>query len=381
MTGPEVTGPEVTGDSDTGGRTTATDEQVPGVGAPESPPDGGRPHHKGPATTSWRRVLFVGCICFAVWLLFDAPSLQRAAQESPFGARRTVSLDVVGPIAAVSRGLGLSWVVRLVDDVLDRAPGGGPTLAAVTVPPTHHRPPPPPHGPNPPSTTTTTFPVLNQHPTAADPLRVLVVGDSIGIDLGGPLSNDLTGTGVVQATFDGKVDTGLARPDYFNWPAELQADLANDHPDLVVVMMGANDPQAMTVGGNVVDYGTPAWNVEYGARVGSILDEASAAGARTLWVGMPPMQGAQLNGEMQVVNGIVQSQVALRPATASYLSSWDVLGTSQGGFQAYATNAAGAEVNIRTPDGIHLSPGGGEWLSQAVIADLRARLGIDLPPG
>ena len=67
-------------------------------------------------------------------------------------------------------------------------------------------------------------------PTAADPLRVLIVGDSIGLDMGGPLQSDLAGTGVVNAALDGRESTGLTRPDYFNWPAELTADLRRRTP-------------------------------------------------------------------------------------------------------------------------------------------------------
>ena len=52
---------------------------------------------------------------------------------------------------------------------------------------------------------------------------MLIVGDSIGLDLGGPLQYDLAQTGVVSAALDGRESTGLTRPDYFNWPAELAA--------------------------------------------------------------------------------------------------------------------------------------------------------------
>src|ERR1019366_4691768 len=123
----------------------------------------------------WTRMLFIGVMCFALWLVLDAPSLQRSATESPLGTRRTVSLDITGPIAALSRGLGLSHVVGWTDDALGRTPGGGPSLAVAARPHRSNRPPPgsgPPaggHGPGPPgpaptTTTTTTLPVLDQHP-------------------------------------------------------------------------------------------------------------------------------------------------------------------------------------------------------------------------
>lgn len=336
-----------------------------------APPDGIR----------WTRMLFIGVVCFAVWLLLDAPSLQRSATISPLGARRTVSLDVVGPIAALSRGLGLSHLVGWTDQALGRTPGGGPTLAKRL----HPLPPArggghgtQPAGPNGPPGPTDALPPLNLHPTAADPLRVLVIGDSIGIDLGQPLVADLSATGVATASLDGKIDTGLSRPDYFNWPVELGVDLANDRPQLVVVMMGANDPQSIVGPDGSTGYGSPGWTAAYGRRVRALMDEAKAAGAHVLWVGMPPMARPDLNAGMQVLNSVVEAQAAADPG-ATYLASTEVLSDGNGNFTAYLPDTSGAEVNIRTPDGIHLSPSGGERLSQAVLASLRTQLHIDLP--
>lgn len=325
----------------------------------------------------WTRMLFIGVICFALWLLLDAPSLQRSAIVSPLGTRRTVSLDVVGPIAALSRGLGLSHVVGWTDDVLGRTPGGGPTLAKRLHPlPPGRRTATPGTGPaGPPAPT---VPPLNLHPTAADPLRVLVIGDSIGIDLGQPLVADLSATGVANATLDGQIDTGLSRPDYFNWPAELAIDLANDRPQLVVVMMGANDPQSLVGPDGSTPYGAPGWTSEYGQRVGTLIGEAKTAGAHVVWVGMPPMARPDLNSGMQLLNSVVESQIATDP-DATFVSSVGVLGDGNGNFAAYLPDSSGAEVNVRTPDGIHLAPGGGERLSQAVLAALRTKLHIDLP--
>jgi hypothetical protein len=337
-----------------------------------------------PQVLPWTRVLYIGLICFAVWLVLDAPSLQKSAQASPLGTRRTVSLDLVGPIAAVSRGLGLSHFVGWADDILGRSVGGGPSLAIATPPAIPKgQTPTPTTGPISTAPTTaptpTTLPPLPQHPTAANPLHVVVIGDSIGIDLGQPLTNDLIGTGVVSATLDGKIDTGLSRPDYFNWPAELQADLAIHHPQLVVVMMGANDPQSLVVNGTAVAFGTAAWNTAYSERAGAFMDSATSSGAHMLWVGMPPMAGAGLDGQMNTVNSLVQAQATARPTGVTFLSSRTVLGTPQGGYTAYLTNGAGSEINIRTPDGIHLTPNGGEVLSQAVMNCMRSVLKIGIP--
>jgi hypothetical protein len=328
----------------------------------------------------WTQVLFMGAICFGLWFILDAPSLQRSAQASPIGMRRTVSMDVVGPFAALSRTVGLSNAVGWTDAAIGRAtPGAGPSLSKLK-----HAPVPPPTtvpaGGTAGSTTTTTYPVLNTNPTPANPLKVLVVGDSVGIDLGEPLVSTLGTTGNVATYLDGRVDTGLTRPDYFNWPAELGIDLANQQPQLVVVMMGANDPQGLVDGSTTYQFGSPGWNDAYSRRVGAFLDQAHAAGARVLWVGQPPMANPVLDQKIQVLNSLVQAQVAQRKPYASYLSSTPSLGNAQGRYTAFITDAGGAVITIRTPDGIHVTRGGGQRLTTAVIGAMGSDFGIHLNP-
>lgn len=327
----------------------------------------------------WTRVLTVGLVCFGLWFLLDAPSLQHSAEVSPLGTRRTVSLDLVGPVASLSRTLGLSSVVGGADRALGRTPGGGPSLAVPTRKPTP-KPPPPPVGA---TTTTTTLAPLDDHPTPATPLKILIVGDSVGLDLGQPLVNTLAAYGDVTTYLDGRIDTGLSRPDYFNWPAELQVDLTNQQPNLVVVMIGANDPQGLVTPTASLTYDQPGWDEAYAARVAAFIDEANAAGAHVLWVGMPPMQDPGLDAALKHLNGLVQGQVALAQAKnggASYLSSAGALGDLRGGFAAFLPDTSGAEVNVRTPDGIHLTPGGGARLAAAVAQAIQSELHVQLAP-
>jgi hypothetical protein len=158
-------------------------------------------------------------------------------------------------------------------------------------------------------------------------------------------------------------------------------DLANDRPRLVVVMMGANDPQSLVAptGDGTTAYGAPGWAAGYGQRVNALIAEANAAGAHVLWVGMPPMARSDLNAGMQVLNSVVETQVVADPSGATFLASTAVLGDAQGNYTAYLPDSSGAEVNVRTPDGTHLSPDGGERLSQAVLTAMRSQLHIDLP--
>jgi len=214
-------------------------------------------------------------------------------------------------------------------------------------------------------------------PTPAAPLRLLVVGDSLGIDFGQPLVNDLAATDVVSAVLDGHIDTGLSRPDYFDWQAELQRDLTQYQPQAVVVFIGANDPQSFDVGPTALEYGTLAWNGAYARRVGAFMAEASGSGARVLWVGLPPMADPVLNAKMQVLNGLAESQAALHRGV-SYFASWPVLSDARGNFATFLPNSSGAEVQVREPDGTHIAAPGAQRLSQAAIAFMGHQWGLVL---
>ena len=227
------------------------------------------------------------------------------------------------------------------------------------------------------TTTPTTVPPNPKLPTAANPLRVLVVGDSIGLDMGGPLQADLAGTGVVNAALDARESTGLTRPDYFNWPAELTADLKLAQPQVVVVMIGANDAQDF-LGPPDVPYSSSQWNAEYAQRVAQFMQIAQSGGATVVWVGMPPMQDPGLNAQMDDLNTVAQHEASVARPPVTFLSTQKTLGTAQGGYTAFVTNAAGQIVNVRAPDGTHLTAGGGQVVAQQVVNELQT-MGYHIP--
>ncbi len=362
-----------------------------GAPVPEPVPDRPSPSAVGPAgrvSTGWRQVLAVGVACFGFWLLLDAPTLYASASASPLGTRRSAALEILRPVSAVSRALGLSHVIGGYDRVLGRTGPGVVKVAGyqprATVPPTltpivttpittvaGAAP------PGPPPTAPDGLPPLSASPSQL--LPVLSVGDSIGIDLGDSLVNDLAQTGAVSIILDAHVDTGLSRPDYFDWPAELRAQLQRYHSQAVVVFLGANDPQNFQVPGGAVSYGTSQWTAAYSARVGSFMAEATGSGARVLWIGMPPMADPGLNTKMVALNSIFETEAASHPGV-SYFPSWPVLSDAQGHFQTYLPDGSGNEVDVRTPDGTHLSPAGADRLAQAVISAMDHDWGLGLKP-
>ena len=225
----------------------------------------------------------------------------------------------------------------------------------------------------------TTAPALVVNPKAKAKAKrgvLLEVGDSLGQDLAWGMPHALAGTGdsFVGAS---QGDTGLVATSYYNWAVHLQALLGQYHPVVVVFFMGANDVQDFYVGSHYVVFGTRAWARVYGQRAAELVDEAVSAGAKVLWVGMPPMADPSFSSSMEVVNAIYRREVSAHGAAgqARYLSTWPVLGTAGGGVRSTVPSAAwpGTE-ELRAPDGIHITPTGAALVAQAVVARLR-RLG------
>ncbi len=231
-----------------------------------------------------------------------------------------------------------------------------------------------------PSTTTTEWegPLTALHPSRATPLVVLDIGDSLGIDLGQQLQSELQATGVAEVAMDSVGDTGLVNVAYYNWPAQLAAELASVHPQLLVVFLGANDGQGMDVDGTAQAFGSPGWVAAYTQRVDSLLEEAEGAKVAVAWVGMPAMQDPSLNAEMGLINGIVAAQTSKYP-NAIYVPASAVL-CPDGQFTATGTNLAGQTVTTRTPDGVHITPDGGQMLAQGVMDAVEHHWHLRLPP-
>ena len=340
-----------------------------------------RPGYVAPEgrTIAAGRAFLITLLAFAIWLGVDARQLYDSANNGPLGVRRSVAMSLLRPVARVEEFFGADRVVDGANRALGRSPV--PVSVAVAVPQHHetrHR-----RGGGPTvltTTTTTTLPVTFPQPTAADPLTVLDVGDSIGEDLGYGLQDVIGSTKAVSVKQAAVGDTGLADIAYYDWPAKLAALLAEDHPQVVVVLMGGNDWQAFIADGREAVPGTAFWRQQYGARVEGIVNQVTSAGARLFWVGLPVMasSGALGGNIAPSLNDVYQSVCNANP-NCDYLSIYKLFENSKGQYSAYLPNASGSLVEVRDPDGVHLAPPAGNDLAAGyVVSAIDATLAIKL---
>ena len=203
--------------------------------------------------------------------------------------------------------------------------------------------------------TTTTLPPVRV-PTAAAPLNVVVAGDSTAKALGDMLKSSVTDIPELSITNYGKVSTGLARSDYFNWGARMQEIVATDAPEVTLFMVGANDGQSILEGdGTVVaQYGSAEWEEQYRARIAGIMDLNQGQGRRLIWVGEPNVGNPDIQQAVRTGNRIAQEEAKTRP-WVSYFDVAKLVAGPDGNFADYITLPDGTTARCYAGDGVHLS--------------------------
>ncbi|MFP5259015.1 MAG: DUF459 domain-containing protein [Acidobacteriota bacterium] len=205
--------------------------------------------------------------------------------------------------------------------------------------------------------------------------RILVAGDSLSLFLADALRPMLAGRPQTAFASRGKVSSGLARPDFFDWEREMAALVAANHPDTVIVMIATNDNQTMTRPDGVkVAFGRPAWNEEYARRVRRLTELARSANpaARVFWLGAPVMADPRLNADVAAINAVIAHELA-GILGCRFIDVSRTLADAAGHYAQALSTPDGPRV-ARTRDGVHLTPYGARLLAGATLASLGPNL-------
>jgi hypothetical protein len=332
----------------------AIDEPSPRAGRGDAPAD-------APGTSSVIQALLVAVLALSFAALLNAEALADTASAQPFGWRRDVATTAVDPILSISRALHLTAPRRWVEDALDqphpRSDAPSAVVTTTTAPSTTSS--------LPGGTTSTTLEPDRRQPSANAPLRLLVAGDSMTEALGPGILDAADRTGVVSGTHELRYSSGLTRPDYFDWPAELATLLARDDPEAIVVMLGANDAQGILTANGPAGFGSPDWVAEYRVRVAAVMD-LLRDGARTVyWIGQPIMRSDTFDARMRLVSDIYRQEAERRDGIR--FIDTRAMFAKAGAYSDYLPGSDGNPVLVRREDGIHLTPAGADRLAAAVI--------------
>jgi uncharacterized protein len=321
------------------------------------------------------RVLVVILVSLLVWTVLYAPTLKRAAEASPLGARRTVSLAFLRPIAAVTDWIGLNELARSIERVVGRdqgRPGGA------FVPPPEDIPltpkgddDPQGNGENGGGDGATAEADSIRAPTTDRKLRVAIVGDSLAAGLG-YFAERVFLPRLVRVSPQGRISTGLARPDYFNWPYTMHRIVDRFDPDLVIVMLGENDHQSLQTvhGEREALIGTSEWPPTYRERVLRMMRIATSKGAKVVWAGLPISADVRLREHSRRQNEIFGFAASISNDVA-YFDAWERFREPRAGYTAYFREGRRV-ILIREGDGLHFNA-----IGYTILAREIAKLAVE----
>jgi peptidoglycan/LPS O-acetylase OafA/YrhL len=244
------------------------------------------------------------------------------------------------------------------------------------------------------------LPASEQQALAADnafhgnPVRFLVLGDSLAVTLGVGLEVDATqryGVDVLDKAVLGcdldnlpSITTGQATypvSDCRNWPAVWAHDVAVTRPEVVGILVGRWDTTDHLVGGKEVDLTQPAWFHHLQSELDRVAAVVSSRGARVVFLTLPYFGPAQeapdgslwpedQSSRVNAFNRILRNVADQHPKTVSIIDLNRILDPNG----RYAASIGG--VTVRWADGIHISKPGGEWLQGAILPAV-GQIGLD----
>jgi hypothetical protein len=233
--------------------------------------------------------------------------------------------------------------------------------------------------------TATPRPVPPAVPPKPDPVaklenarKVLVVGDFLAGNVGSELTTTFETSPGVAIVDRSDGSSGLVRDDHLDWTTALPKMLDEVQPSLVVVMLGANDRQTMSVGDTKEKFRSEGFLKQYAARIEKLAGIVKARKLPLLWVGLPAFQSPSMTADAVTLNAIYRSE--MDKIGGEFVDVWDGFVDEDGKFIVTGSDINGQQVRLRGADGITFTKAGKQKLAFYVERFVRRQLGDAVSP-
>ena len=207
-----------------------------------------------------------------------------------------------------------------------------------------------------------------------DRYRVLVVGDSLADGVWSGLYRAFQEDGNMEVVNKSKPSSGFVRADSYDWTKEIDDILKDDTYQMVVVMFGANDNQAIKSGKEYIKPGTDAWDELYGQRVEAFVKKLRAKRLAVYWAGLPIMRSPDDSDDAEELNDIYREKSFINGA--KFIDTWSGFTDESGRYSAVGPDMSGQIRRLRDDDGVHFTPRG--YLKLAHFAEKEIRRDLSL---
>ncbi|MCZ7529929.1 MAG: hypothetical protein M5U31_06055 [Acidimicrobiia bacterium] len=217
--------------------------------------------------------------------------------------------------------------------------------------------------------------------TEPEPLRVLLIGDSIMENTGDHLLSELRrvlGDNVIVRV-EGHPGSGLLTTEKFDWQRRFDEMLAEFDPDIVVALFVGNYPTewpyVIGLDGQPILPDSPEFHEAWRNAAVQITDRAVTNGASMWWITPPPMRDPGTWGQRAVDLAELYRSLVTSIPDAEVIESASAVGGIDGGYvEELPDPETGVLRTVRSADGLHLTSFGGRLLAAAITYNLVHRL-------
>ena len=195
--------------------------------------------------------------------------------------------------------------------------------------------------------------------------HILVAGDALGGGLGAGLMRMASDGDLYDVTIRFNEESGLARPEVYDWSETLPKILEGKDYDTVVLLLGSNDRQQMRDGGLRLAFNSPDWIAAYKTRLDRVLGVAAAAGAKVYLIAIPPMANPDYDAAMQVISALQKERATAKGA--AFLDLRTAFVNADGSYTDTGPDETGTIRKLRGRDGITFFKQGNNRLGQLVL--------------
>jgi hypothetical protein len=221
------------------------------------------------------------------------------------------------------------------------------------------------------------YPAIEIQPKNPDAKKVLVVGDFVAGGLAWGLDQAFGEEPRLAVVDRSDGSSGFVRDDHFDWAGKISEILSTDQPDMIVVMIGANDRQPIRTPDGRFALRSDEWQKAYQQRVERFLLALQTYGKPVYWVGAPPMRSKDASADMAYLNTVFKGRT--EAVGGHFIDVWDGFADENGKFVARGPDIEGQTRTLRAGDGINFTKSGRRKLAFFVERDIRQDSGFGLP--
>lgn len=282
------------------------------------------------------------------------------ADTRPEGVVRSAARVWARPVVAVSRAVSLDAPVEFLTTVAEVVTGNNSEpverepakLSSLT------------------GSSTTLAP---RRASPAEPVRILAVGDSLMLDLQRGMERVLEPRPDLLVEGRGALGFGFTVP-HWDWNDDVLSDydrlVGEVAPDIVVVMLGANEFEGYAINGEDLRPGSDRWKEVLTERASEAVSHWRAGGAHVYWWSTPSMRDPRYLTD--ALNAIWTEIAEIWGSAVTVINSMDVLGDSTGNYVETINDVSGAEVPLRQKHGVHFHEIGADLLARQLHERLKA---------